>query len=97
MSIGNKGLYPGDTKYQVLEAVVDLYDENRTSPTMEQIRMRVGLSGRSGVHFHLNDLKDMGLVSQSSHRYKTIKPTPKGFKYVNKMKDLFSQHQENLF
>lgn len=88
-----QGLRPHKTKYQVLEAIVDLFRLNRMPPTMDQVRERVGLTGRSGVHHHVGDLKDLGLVVSDKHRYKTMRPTKLGMAYVDEVRKV----QEGLF
>lgn len=88
-----QGLRPHKTKYQVLEAIVDLFRLNRMPPTMDQVRERVGLTGRSGVHHHVGDLKGLGLVVSDPHRYKTMRPTKLGMAYVDEIRKV----QEELF
>jgi len=68
----------GDTKFKVLEAVNNHWQEARFGPTVEEIRDSVGLSSRSTVQFHINDLLEDDFLSHAKGKRRTLRVTKKG-------------------
>lgn len=52
---------------------------------MEELRAEVGLTRRSSVQFHIDDLRQMGLVEGLPRRARTIRPTMRGKKLLKLM------------
>lgn len=78
----------GDTKFAVLVAVNDHWSSARFGPTVAEIRDKVGLSARSTVQFHLNDLIADGYLSHVEGKPRTLQATRKGKKLVRIMGEL---------
>ncbi len=68
----------GDTKFLVLQGVSDHWMTARFGPTVEELRQTVGLSSRSTVQFHVNDLLADGYVSNVPGKRRTLRITKKG-------------------
>ncbi len=68
----------GDTKFKVLMAVSDHWSEARFGPTVEELRETVGLSSRSTVQFHVNDLLADEYLSHATGKRRTLRLTRKG-------------------
>jgi len=68
----------GDTKFLVLRGVQDHWSTARFGPTVEELRLAVGLSSRSTVQFHLNGLLAEGYVSNVPGKRRTLRVTKKG-------------------
>ena len=69
---------PRDTKLAVLVSIRDHLSSSRKGPTVEEIRDYVGLSSRSTVQFHINDLVEDGYLSQIPGKRRTLRVTKKG-------------------
>ena len=63
---------------QVLVAISDHWDDARFGPTVEELRESVGLSSRSTVQFHINDLLSDGYLSHAEGKRRTLRTTKKG-------------------
>jgi SOS-response transcriptional repressor LexA len=68
----------GDTKFKVLFSVQSFRAQSRLGPTVEEIRADVGLSSRSSVQFHINDLVSDGYLAQIPGKRRTLRTTSKG-------------------
>lgn len=78
----------GDTKFEVLSAVSDHWKNARFGPTVAELRDTVGLSSRSSIQFHINDLiEDQYLVNVPGKR-RSLQATPRGEKLVEVIRDL---------
>lgn len=73
---------PRDTKFHVLVAVQSHWSNNRFGPTVQELKEEVGLSSRSTVQFHINDLVGDGYLSQRKGKRRTLKVTNKGEKLI---------------
>lgn len=80
----------GDTKFEVLSAVSDHWKSARFGPTVAEIRDMVGLSSRSAVQFHINDLVDDNYLDHVPGKRRTLKTTQKGERLVETMRELDS-------
>ena len=78
----------GDTKFEVLSAVSDHWKSARFGPTVAEIRDTVGLSSRSAVQFHINDLVEGDYLAHVPGKRRTLKPTRKGELLVDVMRQL---------
>lgn len=78
----------GDTKFEVLAAVSDHWGDARFGPTVAELRDAIGLSARSSIQFHINDLIKDGYLSNVPGKRRTLKPTARGEKLVSVMRDL---------
>lgn len=78
----------GETKFAVLEAVVTYCDTSRFGPTVDEIREAAGLSVRSSVQFHINDLIDSNFLTRIPRKHRSIRPTDRGKRLVEVMKEL---------
>ena len=78
---------PGDTKYVILQAIDIHWKTNPRGPTVAELRESVGLGGRSSVQFHINDLREMGLVESLPKRARTVRLTMRGKKLLKVMED----------
>jgi len=67
-----------DTKFKVLFAIQALRGTSRMSPTVEEVRRKVGVSSRSTIQFHINDLVREGYLSQVPGKKRTLRTTTKG-------------------
>lgn len=72
----------GETKFDVLAAVVDHWDTATFGPTVEEIRHTVGLQVRSSVQWHINDLVEAGFLEHIPKKHRSIRPTSRGRKLV---------------
>lgn len=80
----------GDTRFAVLEAVVEWWETARFGPTVEEVRVEVGLGVRSSVQHHINNLLEDGLVENIPRKHRTLRPTDKGVRMVELMKSIDS-------
>lgn len=78
---------PGDTKYDILLAIDNHWKTNPRGPTVNELRKEVGLGGRSSVQFHINDLREMGLVESLPQRARSVRLTLMGKKLLKVMRD----------
>lgn len=78
----------GDTKFEVLTAVSDHWKSARFGPTVAEIRDTVGLSARSSIQFHINDLIEDQYLANVPGKRRTLKPTVKGERLIEVMRDL---------
>ena len=77
-----------DTKFEVLASIVDHCSTATFGPTVEEIRKEVGLSVRSSVQWHINDLLEEGYVSHIPRKHRTLRPTDKGLRLVGLMREI---------
>lgn len=77
----------GDTKFEVLSVVTN-WKSPRKPPTVAEIRDTVGLSSRSAVQFHINDLVADGYLDHVPGKRRTLKPTKKGKSLVQFFSEL---------
>jgi SOS-response transcriptional repressor LexA len=78
----------GDTKFEVLAAVVDHWGGARYGPTVGELTTTVGLNARSTVQFHINDLLVDGYIVHVPGKPRTISATRKGKKLVKVVREL---------
>ncbi len=78
----------GDTKFEVLATVVDHWANASFGPTVEEIRDAVGLSVRSSVQWHINDLLEDHYLERVPRKHRSIKPTEKGKRLVQILREL---------
>lgn len=78
----------GETKFEVLAAVVDHRMRHSFGPTVEELREKVGLSTRSSVQWHINHLMQDGLVENIPRKHRTLKATVRGQKLVEILREL---------
>ena len=78
---------PGDTKFSILKAVNDSLASTGKSPTFAELQDRVGLSTRSGIQFHVEDLVDMGLLARLPGKTRGLRSTSKGKRLVALLED----------
>lgn len=78
----------GDTKFEVLAAVDDHWKNARFGPTVAELRDAVGLSARSSIQFHINDLIEDGYLAHVPGKRRTLKTTSKGGRLVSVIRDL---------
>lgn len=79
---------PSDTKFKVLEAVVDHYESASFGPTVDEVRATVGLGTRSSAQFHINDLVEQGFLNHLPGRARTLHATDSGVQLVELMRNL---------
>lgn len=77
----------GETKFDILAAVVDHCAQARFGPTVEELREKVGLSVRSSVQFHLNHLVEDGLLEHVPRKHRSLRPTDRGQRLVELLRD----------
>lgn len=77
----------GDTKFEVLAAVVDHWNNQTFGPTVEELRETVGLTVRSSVQWHINDLLADGYLQHIPRKHRTLQPTVRGRKLVQIMRE----------
>lgn len=82
---------PSDTKFKVLEAVVDHHEVASYGPTVEELRETVGLGTRSSAQFHINDLVEQGFLSHLPGRARTLHATDTGKQLVELMRKHVAQ------
>ena len=75
-----------EMKLRVLEAVDNHWGKARFGPTVEEIRVEVGLQARSSVQFHINSLLDDGLLIHVPLKHRTLRTSDKGKRLVRKMR-----------
>ena len=78
----------GDTKFEVLAVVVDHWKNATFGPTVEEIRDAVGLSVRSSVQWHINDLVESGYLQHIPRKHRTLQPTQRGERLVEILRDI---------
>lgn len=76
-----------DTKLNILKFIVEWLEKNRSSPTLEEIAVVVGLASRSSVQYHIDNLISEGHLSRPPRRHRMITPTQQGVDAINKMKE----------
>lgn len=84
----------GETKFEVLAAIADHRATNAFGPTVDELKDTVGLSVRSSVQWHINDLLDLGLLSHVARKHRTLKLTPRGEKLVSVLRDIAEMPDE---
>jgi len=84
----------GTTTYAVLETIYDYWKTSRVGPTLEEIRGNVNLSSPSAVHFHIKKLEEEGLVSRVPKKHRSMKPTHKGVRLVDLMREFDDYGEE---
>jgi SOS-response transcriptional repressor LexA len=72
----------GDTKFEVLAAIVDHWKTHTFGPTVEEVREAVGLTVRSSVQWHINDLLAAGYLEHIPKKHRSMRPTATGKKLV---------------
>lgn len=77
----------GDTKFEVLSAVAD-WKSPRKPPTVAEIRDIVGLSSRSAVQFHINDLVADRYLDHVPGKRRTLRATKKGKNLVKFFREM---------
>lgn len=82
----NITMKPSDTKFKILEAVVEHYTKANFGPTVDEIRETVGLGTRSSVQFHINDLVEQGFLSHLEGKARTLHATETGEQLVQLMR-----------
>jgi SOS-response transcriptional repressor LexA len=78
----------GETKFEIMAAVVDWWSENSYGPTVEELREAVGLTVRSSVQFHIDDLVGDGFLQRIPKKHRTLRPTNRGHKLVKVIREL---------
>lgn len=78
----------GETKFEVLATVVDHWENKTFGPTVEEIREAVGLSVRSSVQWHINDLIEGGWLQHVPRKHRTLQPTDRGRRLVEVLREL---------
>jgi predicted transcriptional regulator len=78
----------GDTKFDVLVAVMDHWSGARFGPTVAELATTVGLSARSTAQFHINDLLDDGYLVHVQGKPRTLSATKKGKRLVKVVREL---------
>jgi SOS-response transcriptional repressor LexA len=79
----------GETKFEVLAAVVDHWSVySQHGPTVEEIRDTVGLSRRSSVQWHINSLSRDGFLENIPKKHRSLRPTDRGVKLVTILREL---------
>lgn len=73
---------PSDTKFQVLKAVNQSLATTGKAPTYVELQEEMGLSTRSGVQFHVEDLVDMGLLARLPGKTRGLRATSRGKRLV---------------
>lgn len=81
---------PGQTKYEILSAIVDFCQENAFGPTMEELRAVTDLASRSTVHYHLGHLIEAGLIENDPGHHRGIFPTKRGKSLVKLYSELYA-------
>lgn len=84
----------GETKFSVLAAIVDHCSKARYGPTLAELADASGLTVRSSVQFHVDDLLENGMISRTPRKHRSIRPTPKGEKVVAMMRELDETYSE---
>lgn len=77
----------GDTKFDVLAAVVDHWETASFGPSVEELRETVGLATRSSVQFHINDLIRDGFLHRVPRKHRALRATPRGEKLVSILRE----------
>lgn len=78
----------GDTKFEVLSAVSDHWKGARFGPTVEEIRDAVGLSARSSIQFHINDLVEDQYLAHVPGKRRSLKTTAKGERLIDVFREI---------
>jgi len=68
----------GDRKFDVLLAIQNHWQGARFGPTVEELRLDVGLESRSTVQFHINDLLRDGYVENIPGKRRSLRTTARG-------------------
>lgn len=61
-----------DKREKILEFVTSFIDTHHYAPSVREICSAVGLQSTATVHYHLNALRDEGLIQMDSMRKRTI-------------------------
>src|SRR3990167_9820285 len=61
-------------KKQILDYVNRYKTKNGFSPSLEEIKKKVGLSSVSTVHHHLKDLEKLGYLEKQGGKVRSIEP-----------------------
>ena len=61
-----------DKREKILEFVTSFIAENHYAPSVREICGAVGLQSTATVHYHLNALREEGLIQMDSMRKRTI-------------------------
>ena len=59
-------------KQEILQFLTDFIRENGYAPSVREICHAVGLQSTATVHYHLNALRDEGLIQMDSMKKRTI-------------------------
>ncbi|ATL31247.1 LexA family protein [Streptomyces formicae] len=59
---------PTERQVQILRCMREVIAERSEAPTLTEIAARVGLSGKSAVHYQLGRLQKLGMVARDDHR-----------------------------
>jgi SOS-response transcriptional repressor LexA len=78
----------GETKFDILAAVVDHRQVNNFGPTVEELRQQVGLTRRSSVQWHINHLMEDGLLENVPRKHRTLRPTDRGKRLVEVLREV---------
>lgn len=78
-------LRPHKTKYAVLEVVVEYCEKARYGPTIAEIADSVGVTAKSTIQVHVDDLISDGLLTRIPYKHRSVRPTDKGLSYVRLM------------
>jgi len=78
----------GDTKFEVLAAVSDHWKSSRKGPTVAELRDVVGLSARSSIQFHINDLIEDHYLINVPGVGRSLKTTKRGERLVKVIREL---------
>lgn len=85
----------GDRKFAILATLVDHEARSTKGMSFEEIAESVGLGFRSGVHWHVKHLIELGLVSAIPGRRRSLRPTDKGRKLVRILRELGDGDQDD--
>jgi repressor LexA len=73
-AVGAMGMRQQQRQKDVFDFVRSFLEENGFPPTYEEIRLAVGLSSRSHVHYYLCDLEQSGLIKRSARSPRSLRP-----------------------
>lgn len=82
---------PGDTKYEVLKTVNERIATTGKPPTIAELRSEMGLSTRSGIQFHVNDLVEMGLLARLPNKVRGLRATNRGRNLVKMLDEAYME------
>lgn len=78
---------PGDTKYDVLAAIHAWNKENPKPPSLDEVKVAVGLGTRSAAQYHVDDLVELKLLARIYRKSRTLVLTPRGKKLLSIFED----------